>query len=70
MEQVKLIKNLAVIQTLRLLPKGHLAKFPAEVSYNTVSSAIRRLRKEGINLVMAREGKYYIIRHDNAEQDS
>lgn len=56
-EQVKLIKKVSVIDTMRCMPLGVAWEVPTRIAtYNTVKSAQHRLKEEGFNYLVSQRG--------------
>lgn len=57
MEQIKIIKKVSAIDTMRCMPLGVAWEVPTRIAtYNTIKSAERRLKKEGLSFIVSLKG--------------
>lgn len=49
MFKAKVIKNISITESIRQMEPGMTLKFPPTVAYNTIKTAILRLKKKVIN---------------------
>lgn len=56
-EQIKLIKKVSVIDTMRCMPLGVAWEVPTRIAtYNTIKSAQHRLKGEGLSYIVSQRG--------------
>lgn len=61
MINAKVLRKYAITESIRSLDYGQEVKLPLAVSYNSIASALKRLRKHGLNLRYSKTDKFHII---------
>lgn len=70
MFKAKVIKNISITESIRQMEPGMTLKFPPTVAYNTIKTAMLRLKKKGYQLKTERlpNGGYQVIRTDGCNE--
>ena len=61
MINAKVLRKYAITESIRSLDTGQEVKLPLTVSYNSIASALKRLRKFGFDLQYSKTDKFHII---------
>ena len=72
MFKAKVIKNISITESIRQMEPGMTLKFPPTVAYNTIKTAMLRLKKKGYQLKTERlpNGGYQVIRTDECNNEN
>ena len=71
MFKAKVIKKYSITESIRQMEPGMTLKFPPTVAYNTIKTAMLRLKKKGYQLKTERlpNGGYQVIRTDERNNE-
>ena len=72
MFKAKVIKKYSITESIRQMEPGMTLKFPPTVAYNTIKTAMLRLKKKGYQLKTERlpNGGYQVLRTDECNNEN
>ena len=72
MFKAKVIKKYSITESIRQMEPGMTLKFPSTVAYNTIKTAMLRLKKKGYQLKTERlpNGGYQVLRTNERNNEN